>query len=248
MLFDSSLLETFRQANALTLFLDYDGTLVDFCDDPDQVLLPKSTYELLLALVNRRGYELIIVTGRDRNYMARTFSNLPITIYAEHGACVSHSRQSSWHSLVDDKTNWLEQSFTALKAIVKQFKGAWLESKPQSLCLHYGNSSMSPIDAKKIIQAFDQDARFSHLDFMDAYNHIDCRLKSVSKANAIHHYFKSQSNDLCLAMGDDVTDIAMFDAVKHYDGYTFAVGDRIQQCDYRLGSVSVVTAFLNQLI
>ena len=248
MLFDSSLLKTLRQANALTLFLDYDGTLVDFCDDPDQVVLPKSTYELLQKLVNRRGYELIIITGRDRDYMARTFSNLPITIYAEHGACVSHSRQSSWLSLVDDKTNWLEQSCTALKAIAKQFKGAWLELKPHSLCLHYRNSTMSPVDAKQLIHTFDKDTRFSHLDFMDAYNHIDCRLKSVSKANAIHDYFKSQSNDLCLAVGDDVTDIAMFDAVKHYDGYTFAVGDRIQQCDYRLGSVSAVTAFLNQLI
>ena len=238
----------FREANSLTLFLDFDGTLVEFCDNPNQVLLEQYHFDLLDSLMNKEGCKVVIVTGRNRHYMSRIFGEIPVVIYAEHGACVSLNRQSPWRSLVEDRTNCLEQSYVALKTIVEQFKGAWLESKPHSLCLHYGNSTMMSDEAKQFIHEFDQDARFSHLNFMNAYNHIDCRLKDVSKANAIHHYFKTQSTDHCLAIGDDVTDIAMFTAVKHYHGHTFAVGDRIQQCDHRLEAVSDVIAFLNQLI
>ncbi|MBV53250.1 MAG: trehalose-phosphatase [Coxiellaceae bacterium] len=247
MFFYHELLSKIADYDSLAIFLDYDGTIVNFSDDPHQVYIPKNHYAILKSLVANPHRELVIVTGRDRDYISRALFDLPVTIFAEHGACVSYSRDSEWKALINSDNQWSSICYALLENIVEKYEGVWIEKKPHSLCLHYRKSDFKAKDAHQLVQQLNQDPRLKQLTFIDAYLHIDCRLKSVSKFNAVQHFFRSHQFHCSLAIGDDITDIDMFDAVKGYGGYSIAVGDRIQSSDYHLRSVSDVMNFLQYL-
>lgn len=234
--------------DSLTLFLDYDGTLVEFCNDPTQVKLTHNNHRIIMALAENTKNNIVIVTGRDRDYILRAMSNLPVIIFAEHGACFFDQKKRAWVDLIEASDNrWYDVCCSKFNRLLQQYEGTWVEKKRHSLCFHYRRSSFNHTMATTLIRDLNEDTRLKQISFIDANNHIDCRPKSVSKSHAVHYFFKNNHADFSIAIGDDITDIDMFNAVKSHGGYSIAVGHRIISSDYRLKKVVDVIDFLGAL-
>ncbi|HEY1861417.1 MAG TPA: trehalose-phosphatase, partial [Gemmataceae bacterium] len=74
-----------KAARSLALFLDFDGTLVPFSDEPDRVTLPPALRRLLVELSAREDRIVALVSGRERADL-QTRIGIPGLIYAgNHG-------------------------------------------------------------------------------------------------------------------------------------------------------------------
>ena len=68
------------------LFLDVDGTLLDFVSRPEAVIVPQSLRQTLAALSRALGGALAIVSGRSIADLDRLFAPLRLPVAGQHGA------------------------------------------------------------------------------------------------------------------------------------------------------------------
>jgi trehalose 6-phosphate synthase/phosphatase len=90
----SSLITRLEQAKMRVLFLDYDGTLQRFFDEPQQAEPDKELYTILDSLAKLPNTELVLVSGRDKQTFDAWFGNRKYHLIAEHGA---------WHKYKNDE-------------------------------------------------------------------------------------------------------------------------------------------------
>ena len=67
------------------LFLDVDGTLVEFADRPDAVSAPAGLVETLASVETKLGGALALVSGRRIEELDRLFSPLRLRASGVHG-------------------------------------------------------------------------------------------------------------------------------------------------------------------
>ena len=75
---------------------DYDGTLVDFHHKPEAATPSAEVLNLLKTLAEKNNTRLVIVSGRDKQFLEKWFSKLNITLFAEHG---------HFHKKINDNVN-----------------------------------------------------------------------------------------------------------------------------------------------
>ncbi|MCF8452322.1 MAG: bifunctional alpha,alpha-trehalose-phosphate synthase (UDP-forming)/trehalose-phosphatase, partial [Pedobacter sp.] len=67
------------------IFLDYDGTLVNFNTDINKASPDSGLYQLLAKLSSDKANEIVLISGRDHHKMEEWFGNSGVHIIAEHG-------------------------------------------------------------------------------------------------------------------------------------------------------------------
>ena len=79
--------ESFRTSERRVFILDYDGTLAPIVSNPALATLPPYRHVLLNKLASDQRNKVWIVSGRDRDFMAKEFGPCPqLGVAAEHGA------------------------------------------------------------------------------------------------------------------------------------------------------------------
>ena len=68
-----------------SLFVDFDGTLVDFAPHPDQVRVDDALRDLLVRLAAYLGGRLAVISGRPLDQLARLLSPLMLPLVGSHG-------------------------------------------------------------------------------------------------------------------------------------------------------------------
>jgi trehalose 6-phosphate synthase/phosphatase len=86
-----TLTDGYREAARRTLFLDYDGTLMNFKTDPQAVVPTERVRDLLAGLGRDPRNDLYLVSGRDRETLQGWFADLGIGLIAEHGVWIMPS-------------------------------------------------------------------------------------------------------------------------------------------------------------
>src|SRR5689334_18293832 len=95
-----TLLKTLQTAGDKLLLLDYDGTLVNFTENPKKALPGTRLLNILTGLSKRPDVDVVIVTGRDSYDIDELIGHLPIQILAEHGAMFK--KDGVWNSHIDE--------------------------------------------------------------------------------------------------------------------------------------------------
>src|SRR5689334_3232353 len=80
---------TLRSAARLSLFLEFDGSLTPIIDNPGDVRLEPSTWELLRRLANRRDVLIVIVSGRGAADLQARVGIEDIVYAGNHGLEIS---------------------------------------------------------------------------------------------------------------------------------------------------------------
>jgi trehalose 6-phosphate phosphatase len=116
----------------VTVFLDFDGTLVTIAPRPDQVRLAPATRRVLRRLARHPRVRLVVISGRRRSELLRYIGLPGIHYFGLYGwERRSHSPLPSSALLA------LRRARGQLSILLSSIPGVWVEDKQFSLSVHF---------------------------------------------------------------------------------------------------------------
>jgi trehalose 6-phosphate phosphatase len=229
------------------LFLDFDGTLVDIADRPDEIVVADGTIEMLAALDRRLGSALAIVSGREIEDLDRYLAPLKLCAAGVHGL-VRRDAEGFVH-LVDLDRPALARFRAHLEARIAGYAGLLMEEKTGALALHYrARPDLAEVCAATVASALDATGA-PGLAVMHGKMVIETRLAHNDKGTAIAAFMMEPpfSGRRPVFAGDDVTDEDGFSRVDRLGGTAIKVGEGATRAPFRIKSPAALRAWLSRL-
>jgi trehalose 6-phosphate phosphatase len=233
-------LDTDRHA----LFLDFDGTLVDFAPKPDLIALRPGTIALLENLNRRLASALAVVTGRRIADLDRYLSPLVLSASGVHGQELR---------LIPGETEWvpppaeMEEARRRLKHAIEPGDPLLLEDKGSALVLHFRKHP----DQRERAAALAREAvtGLRPLHVVPGRGVYEINERSVTKARAIYIFAARPPflDRVAVAIGDDETDENAIEAAQAIGGFGVKVGPGRTHARYRLPDIDAVHRWLSGL-
>ncbi len=237
-----------RDAEDLTVILDYDGTLMPFYGAPADAAPDAELTHLLHALASRPRTSVHVVSGRTRSSLARWLGDLPIGIHAEHGFWSRPSHDEWWQPVDGISFEWKERVRPILEHFTSMTPGALVEEKTASIAWHYRMSGdVGSMQGKELRILFGELLSNAPVEVIEGDMVIEIRPQGVNKGNVARAILSEASPTMTvLAIGDDATDEDLFGALPR-ESLTLHVGPRPSVARHRVVDVRVVRSLLRQL-
>ncbi|MXO56220.1 trehalose-phosphatase [Pontixanthobacter gangjinensis] len=234
-------ISTLAAVTQLSLFLDFDGTLVEIAAGPDAIEVPGNLPSRLARLADYHEGRVALVSGRGLDNIAQHVGPLTIARAGSHGA---DRVDASGNPIGTAPVPLVGQTLSAL-ATLAEIHGALLERKQHGAALHYRARPESG-------PAIDEAASAIASDFGLITKRGKCVIELVrpgaDKAGAVRSFMDLPpfAGTMPVFIGDDVTDEDGFVAAIEFGGFGIAVGERpSRNARYTLNSVKEVYAWLN---
>lgn len=232
-----------RAAKNIALFLDFDGTLVDFCSRPEQVKLSARTQAALRKLAGHRSVRVTIVSGRRHASLLQFIKTPRVSLHGLYGweneKGVRLSRRSAGK---------ISKARSIVARLPDQAPGIFIEEKGASLAVHFRDASAEAkrracAELRKLI------ARMRpHLRIIPAGNVWEVAPGHVQgKGPAVRNMLRDLGKSfLPIYVGDDLTDEPAFKVLRK--GITVLVGSRRPtNARFSLRNPAQVGVFLERL-
>nr|WP_315382891.1 trehalose-phosphatase [uncultured Sphingomonas sp.] len=224
-----------------SLFLDFDGTLVELADRPDGVVVAPVLVDLIRALEEKLDGRLALVSGRPAGDLTALFGDHAPSVVGSHGM---EFHWSDGRREQAERPAGLIAALDAMRAFTEAKDGAILEDKPLGAAVHYRLNPALEAEAKALGErlAAEHDLYLQHGKMM-----VEVRTTGGDKGSAIRTLMADPrfAAGRPVFLGDDVTDEPGFSAVALLGGAGVLVGDpRPTDARYRLDDVSGVLAWL----
>ncbi len=203
------------------LFLDLDGTLVDFAAHPEQVVASEELRLLLATLSREMNGAVALVTGRTIASADAVLDGALVYVAGIHGI---ERRTGKAIERTCNDTAPIQAAFTdARELIAKGALQADIEDKGLALALHYRRA---PEFADATRRAAANIAQRHGLSILEGKMVIELTLGQRTKADAVADFMASPpfANRTPIAIGDDITDEDAFRAVAKLGGQSILVG------------------------
>jgi trehalose 6-phosphate synthase/phosphatase len=237
--------------------LDYDGTLVSIQDKPELAVLPTEVREKLKAWQKRDNIELVVVSGRDPQFLLRQFKGLEISMAAEHGARFYDHRKEAWTTLArhnNKKSEWYDPARQIMRDYSFRVPGSFIERKNFGVAWHFRKSpaNFAEYQSRRLVEDLEWSLLRLPVSILRGKKVVEVRMLEASKGAFVNwyrnnHSIGKQRDSTLIALGDDRTDEEMFEAVRP-EGVTIKVGMEATHAAYRLREQSQVLPFLERLI
>ncbi|TKD50304.1 trehalose-phosphatase [Sphingomonas baiyangensis] len=228
-----------------SLFLDFDGTLVELEDRPDLVRADAELIELVHAVQARLDGRLAIVTGRSSAHIAELFGDPGFAIGGSHGV---EFRWPDGRVAAPEVPATLDEAVAALRAFASSRENVLVETKLFGAGLHY---RMAPQHEAAALEIAEQLAADHGLHLQPGKMMIELRAAAGDKGTAIRHLMQTEpfAGTKPIFMGDDVTDEDGFRAVAEMGGAGVLVGaPRDTAAGWHLPDVDAVRAWLAEAV
>jgi trehalose 6-phosphate phosphatase len=205
------------------LFLDLDGTLIDFAATPDAVVVPQGLPNLLRELSGDLDGALAIVTGRAREMADRLLAPWQPPGGFSHGA---ELRDGAGHLLANLALPTVPAAWTTqLAGWAEAWPGVILERKPHGVALHYRGAPQRRDDAHAVLAALLAD-HATEFDLLPAHMAFEIRPRGANKARAVEVLMQAPPFEgrRPVFVGDDVTDEDGMRAARAFGGFGLHVG------------------------
>lgn len=222
---DSHLIENaYQNANRRVLFLDYDGTLVGFCPQPDQARPDEELIQLLEVLVNDPRNTVVIISGRERYDLEEWFQNLNLYIIASHGLWLRYPGQE-WIMTTSLDNDWKDPIRHIMELYTDRIPGSLIEEKDYSLAWHYRQSDPDMIAVKlsEVRETLRSIIQSETLGLQEGNKVLEVKDNRVNKGFGAAAFTQNQDYDFIFAVGDDYTDEDLFSSLPQ-DAYTVKIG------------------------
>jgi trehalose 6-phosphate synthase/phosphatase len=245
----SQILASYRKAANRIFFIDYDGTLVPFASLPEKAKIDKKTLDVIRKLADDPSNQVVIISGRDKDFLEKQFKGADVSLVAEHGYFVKEYGKE-WQEYNTTDKNWKEQVRPILQAYVERCTGTFIEEKTGSLAWHYRNAD-SEYAALRLNELKDDLAEVIRLktdfEIMEGKKVLEVKSGRYNKGSAALRLIDDQEYDFIFAAGDDRTDEFVFKSLPE-SAFTIKVGYHPSLAKYNVKDNIEFLEFLNSLI
>jgi trehalose 6-phosphate synthase/phosphatase len=242
------LIKDFKNAKNKIIFLDYDGTLVPFFDNPEDSFPDKDLKILLHKLSTYKGVHLVIISGRDYKTLDEWLWETGASLVAEHGTWIK-KRSKKWKLSHKMNSSWKVKIIPYLEKYSSLLAGTFYEEKSYSLVWHFRKADKlhSERIANELVDNLIEITASMNLQVLRGNNTIEIRNVDINKGTAVKDFNLEENYDFILSIGDDWTDEDMFKALP-YNAYSIKVGMSKSYSKYNLLNYIEVRDLLKELV
>jgi trehalose 6-phosphate synthase/phosphatase len=240
--------EKYKSAKSRLVFLDYDGTLVNYTSIPDMASLPEHISEIIIKLIEDPGTDVYIITGRSHIDIDKFLDHVPVNIVAEHGAWLKS--KGIWKNLKSQKCQWKETIIPIMEHITSTCPESFVEEKNCSVTWHYRNADpgIGYESSRELIRLLKKVTEPNDLKILDGNKVVEVLASDTGKGKAVKKLFEQNSYDFVLSVGDDATDEEMFEFFRHHsEAFTVKVGEGVTVAQYKLSNIRDVASLLKKM-
>lgn len=228
------------------ILLDIDGTILDIAPSPRQVSVPAELRQTLARLQELTGGALALVSGRSIKDIDLIFSPLRLAAIGVHGA----EMRAAGDAPIQTRTVPLSEPLKRrLSKVTELGDGILFEDKGYSLALHYRQVPAKEPEVlgaiSKIRASFPQEA----VEVLPGKFVVELKPAAINKGEAVrelmHH--RPFAGRHPIFIGDDTTDLAVFDIVPKFGGRAYSVGDITANVDGRFETPGIVRSWLARI-
>lgn len=226
-----------------SLFLDFDGTLVDIAPRPDAVEVTKELRGLLGLLHDRLGGRVAVLSGRPASELELLLDPVPLAVGGHHGL---ETRAAGTVLRSAERPAVLDSLVEELRGLEASHPGVLVEEKPLGVALHY---RQAPDAEEACREAMTGAAERSGLELQPGKMVFELKPRGANKGDALKALMRRPpfTGSRPLFLGDDLTDEPGFEAAQALGGDGVIIGERAPtSARYRLESVAEALAWLHR--
>ncbi len=212
-LFDykKTVLNQIKNSNLTFLFLDFDGTLVNFKTDPQKVKINGKVQKIIQYFQDNKKFEVVLITGRKLKDIKEKVNIKKINFAAVHGL---HLQFQDGTEKIIKKAIRIETQLNEIKKEAEKLfsdkNGVFLEDKKFTVAFHYrAVSKQKRSQLKNKFLSLVEKYNFGNIETIEGDNVIEVRPTKWNKGDAVKVYLKRKSNTnsiFPIYIGDDTTD------------------------------------------
>ncbi len=217
------------------LFLDFDGTLVDIVERPDEVAVEPSLPGVLTRLQERLGGALAIISGRPVAFLDGRLVPHEFDMAGLHG--LEHRIAGRLSMCDPDEHPALRDMVARLNTIVAGRQGVLIEDKGCSVAIHWRlaphEKDFALATAHAAIEALGNDYRVQHGKAV-----AEILPSAAGKGKVIERFLHEApyKGRRPIFIGDDLTDENGFRTVNAHGGLSVRIGGGETIAKVRLGT------------
>ncbi len=239
--------DQYDQAQKRLLFIDYDGTLMEFHEDPQAVNPDDEVLALLSGLAADPKNNVVINSGRDKQTLEKWLGHLDVEMAAEHGVWMKE--KGEWQLNPNVVDGWMPKVNELLENLVARTPGSFIETKDYSLAWHYRGIDRD-LGQKRVREFRDMLTYLiqnQDLQVLEGNKVVEIKNAGVNKGKATSHFVQKKKWDFVLGIGDDATDEDIFTALPEH-GVSIKVGADRTAAKFKLSGVSEVRKMFQGLL
>jgi trehalose 6-phosphate phosphatase len=224
------------------LFLDVDGTLIEFTETPFDTHASDELKALLKDVSERLGGALALVSGRSIEYLDALFAPLRLPSAGLHG--VERRKASGVMHGASFNDSQLDAARAALVGLVQAYTGTLLEDKGRTVAIHFRMAPQYEAELRQAVTAIAAKLG-SNYHVLSGNMMLEIKPRGFTKGGAVKAFLQEPqfSGRTPVYVGDDLTDIDGFREVETQGGISIAVGNRVQ-AQFHLDDPAAVRAWL----
>lgn len=226
------------------LFLDFDGTLVDFADRPEAVVVPSHLPILLSELFTALNGAVALVSGRSIDSVDALLDLPLIPIAGGHGA--------EWRFNGTTQSVELSSSdFSNAVALMTAFAASHdllFENKSHSFALHFRQHPQLKTKVDEFIAEQIESLPEIRVIYGNCVREVQPRGMDKGKAVARFMQLPPFMGRRPIYIGDDTTDEDAFQWVNANHGWSVKVGGGMTAAQHRLNTVADVGQYLKDFL
>jgi|SRR5688572_33100472 len=231
---------------ACCLFLDIDGTLVDFAPTPHEVRVDEALRDLLRKLDLACEGAVAFVSGHAIVDIDELFDPLYLAAAGVHG-CERRDADGHWRRPSFENAA-LGEYRTRLDTRLRALDRVWIEDKVCGLAIHFRQAPHLEIPLRNALAQLTSLLPAGY-EALDGDCVIDIKPRSHNKATAIEAFMQEApfAGRLPVFIGDDLADEDGFATVRRFRGLPIGVGERVAT-EWRLPDPSAVRRWLESFL
>jgi len=228
--------------NGASLFLDFDGTLVDIAERPDAVVVEPALLPLLLVVAERLEGRIALISGRSIAQIDTLFGQ-KMDVLAVSG---SHGSEHRWQGVSAHPVRppELEHVARRFESFSERHPGTLTEIKSFGVALHYRMAADCEEQARALARGL---ADETGLALQNGDRVVELRVPGSDKGVAVRRLMQRppMAGTRPVFLGDDLTDEPAFEAAIELGGSAILVGcSRATAANFSLAGPSAVRAWL----
>jgi len=236
----------FKSASRRILFIDYDGTLVNFTDKPENAKPDETLKQLIDKLNSLENTDVILISGRDKDTLGSWWKEIPVELISEHGVW-NRKVNGEWELSENVKNDWMPVVRPVIENFVDRTPGTFIEEKNYSLAWHYrkADPELGDIRANELSTTLKELISNHGLSVLEGNKVLEIKSSGVNKGKASTKKLVGKNYDFIFAIGDDWTDEFMFEDLPE-NIITVKVGIKKTSARYYVDNTSKVHSLLQK--